>query len=291
TDYLEATLARAREGASPGALAAALLEGDPDALREEAEEYVGDLIDNQVLVSELRPAVTGPEPILGLAARLRQRAAPPVADRLEQVRQELEAIDAVGLGVEPGRYRQTARLLEGLPGEVHPARLFQVDMVKPVVAASLGPILLAEIRRGVALLHRLARPPREEPLAHFREAFLNRYEGREVALAEALDEETGIGFGTLTGGATDASSLLDGLTFPKAAEDTVPWGRRETFLLRKLSEALVGGKGEIVLQPRDLDEVAEPRSLPLPEAFAVLATVAAASEATLARGDFQVRLD
>ena len=44
---------------------------------EEAEEYIGDLIDNQVLVSELRPTVTGPEPIQGLVARLRERGATP----------------------------------------------------------------------------------------------------------------------------------------------------------------------------------------------------------------------
>src|SRR5262249_17443544 len=51
TDYLDATLARARDGASVGALAAALREADPDATQDEAEEYLAALIDDQVLVS------------------------------------------------------------------------------------------------------------------------------------------------------------------------------------------------------------------------------------------------
>jgi thiopeptide-type bacteriocin biosynthesis protein len=290
TDYLQATLARAGEGASLPALTAGLLEGDPEAPRDEAQEFVGELIGSQVLVSELRPAVTGPEPIQGLAALLRERAAGQAADRLEQARQELEALDTGGVGAPPARYRRLAGLLEDFPAEVSLGRLFQVDLIKPVVTASLGPPVLAEILRGVALLHRLARRPQEDRLARFREAFVTRYEGREVALIEALDEDTGIGFDTLTGGATNASSLLEGLTFPRPEEQTVPWGRRETVLLRKLGEASDGGAVEAVLQPRDLEEMAEPTPPPLPDAFAVMATVGAASEAALARGDFRVLL-
>jgi thiopeptide-type bacteriocin biosynthesis protein len=289
TDYLEATLARARGGASPEALAAALVERDPAASVEEARDYVGDLIDNQVLVSELGPAVTGPEPIHDLAARLRQRAAMP-AFRLEQVREELEALDAGGLGADPARYRHIARLLEAVPGEAQLGRLFQVDMVKPVLSARLGPAVLDEVRRGVALLHRLARRPRDDRLARFREAFVSRYEGREVPLVEALDEDTGIGFDTLSGAAAEGSSLLDGLTLPEAGEETARWGRREAVLLRKLGEALAGGAGEVVLTPRDVEEMAEPDPPPLPDAFAVLAAVAAGSEAAVAAGDFRVLL-
>jgi hypothetical protein len=76
SDYLGATLARARASATPETLASALLEHDPEALREEADEYIAGLIDNQVLVSELRPTVTGPEPIHFLAARLRELTGP-----------------------------------------------------------------------------------------------------------------------------------------------------------------------------------------------------------------------
>src|SRR5262249_17539506 len=108
TDYLAATLARAREGTSAAALAASLIDDDPDAAIDEAEAYIGDLIDNQVLITELRPTVTGPEPLPGLVARLRGRGATPAADRLEQARQELEALDAGGLGVGPARYRRIA---------------------------------------------------------------------------------------------------------------------------------------------------------------------------------------
>lgn len=301
--YLEATLARARGGASPEALAAGLVADDPEASREEAREYIDGLIDSQVLVSELRPAVTGPESLGGLVQRLQALSPHPpqlspegrgeksAGDLLDEVRRQLEALDAGGLGADPSCYRRLARLLEGLPGQPDLTRLFQVDMVKPVVQASLGPAVLAEILRGATLLQRLARRPRDDRLARFREVFASRYEGREVPLVEALDAETGVGFGTLTAGATDASALLDGLTFPKAEDEQVPWRRREALLLGKLSDALAHAPHEIVLEPRDLEEMAETDPPPLPGAFAVMATVAAASEADLARGEFQVLLD
>jgi thiopeptide-type bacteriocin biosynthesis protein len=289
--YLEATLARAREGASPEALAAGLVADDPEASPEEAREYIDGLIDSQVLVSELRPAVTGPEPHGGLVERLRQRGTVAAADLLDGVRRQLEALDAGGLGADPSCYCRVARLLEGVPGQPDLARLFQVDMVKPVVQASLGPAVLAEILRGATLLQRLARRPRDDRLARFREAFVNRYEGREVPLVDALDAETGVGFGTLTAGATDASALLDGLTFPKAEDEQVPWRRREALLLGKLSEALAHAARSIVLEPCDLEEMAEKDPPPLPGAFAVMATVAAAPEVDLERGEFQVLLD
>ena len=44
------------------------------------------------------------------------------------------------------------------------------------------------------------------------------------------------------------------------------------------------------LSPKDLEELAEPNPPPLPNAFGVMATVTAASEAALADGDFQIVL-
>src|SRR5262249_31396868 len=160
---------------------------------------------------------------------LREPTAIPTSEVLEAARQEIESIDAVSLGTDPARYRRIAKLLKQLPGEVEPSRLFQVDMIKPTVRASLGPAILAEIRQGITLFHRLSRHARDDRLARFREAFVDRYEQREVPLVEALDEDTGVGFDTVAGETKDVSSLLDGLTFPKPADAAVSWGRREIF--------------------------------------------------------------
>src|SRR5262249_35761695 len=113
----------------------------------------------------------------------------------------------------------------------------------------------------------------------------------EVPLVEALDPDTGVGFDTFAGGETDASSLLDELAFPKPVESTVAWGKRETYLLGKLGGALAAGAAEIHLSSSHVEAMAAVKPPPLPDAFAVVASVAAASQAALAAGDFQVLLE
>jgi thiopeptide-type bacteriocin biosynthesis protein len=290
SEYLEATLERARRGALPGTLAAGLIESDPQAGADEAGEFIADLIDNQVLVPELVPPITGREPIHDMIARLNGHAGAVAGEVLEQTRTALAGLDAAGIGVSPDRYRDLARRLEELPAKVEPARLLQVDMVKPAVEATLGTDVVDEILSGVRLLQRLARRPRKDALAGFREKFVARYEGREVPLVEALDHEFGIGFDGVSNGEMESSSLLEGLTFPQAGDETTEWGKREAVLLRKLSRALTSGAREIELEPRDIEEMAHPDPLPLPDAFGVMGTVAAASDEAMARGEFRVLL-
>src|SRR5262249_45511687 len=63
TDYREAARARAQGGARPGELARALVAADAEVTQEEADGYIAELIDNQLLVPTLAPPATGPEPL------------------------------------------------------------------------------------------------------------------------------------------------------------------------------------------------------------------------------------
>ena len=72
TAYLDATLQRASSAATPNALAQALVDDEPDIPLEEAEQYVGQLIESQLLVAELVPPITGPEPIEDMLEQLKQ---------------------------------------------------------------------------------------------------------------------------------------------------------------------------------------------------------------------------
>jgi thiopeptide-type bacteriocin biosynthesis protein len=66
------------------------------------------------------------------------------------------------------------------------------------------------------------------------------------------------------------------------------WGAREDFLLQKVTEAAACGATEIELEPRDLERLERKDPPPLPDAFAATASVAAADDEALARGDFRV---
>ena len=289
TSYLEETLERAADGAHAADLATALVETDPDGevALEEAEAYVGELIDTQVLVSDLTPGVTGPEAIHGLEAQL---AALPsgraTAAALAGARATLEDLDAAGLGAAPERYRSVADALKELPTSVELSRLFQVDMVKPADTPRLAPAVIQEMQRGMTLLHRLFGRTRQESLDRFRQDFTERYgEGRWVPLTEALDEESGIGFERAEGG--ESSPLLLGLDLGKPpGEATVPWGPLQAWQLRKLEEVLARGEQEIELTEKDVERLAARESMPLPDALQAMGVLAAASEEDVDEGRF-----
>lgn len=293
--YLDETLRRAEGGATPGELARALVESDPDGEIElaEAEGFVGELIDTQLLVSDLSPPVTGREPAADLIAQLAEHAVTvPVAERLRQARAALAGLDAGRVGdAGPASYREIAQGLGELPARIDLRRIFQVDMVKPAPGSTLGPEVLAEIERGIRLLRRVADVPREDPLGEFRRLFVDRYGfAREVPLVEALDEESGIGFRRSHGAAAEGSPLLAGLAFPEDPADlALPASAWHRVLVSKLAEALAAGTREIEIGD-DLEGLPEDRLPPQPDAFQVMMVLAASSPEALARGDFKLFL-
>ncbi|HEY0511506.1 MAG TPA: lantibiotic dehydratase [Thermoanaerobaculia bacterium] len=300
-DYLEEALRRAEGGARAREIAEALVAFDPDGevTIDEASEFVTELIDSQILVSDLSTPVTGPEAIHGVIEQLtRIPATSQAAGKLARIRTTLEELDAGGPGAAPARYEEVAEALKELPTPVEMSRLFQLDMVKPADQPALGAAVLEEIQRGVEVLLRLAVDRPSEGLERFRKEFNERFESREVPLLQALDEEVGIGFERSGDFGAEASPLLRGIGIGgAAAEQTVAWGRTQAVLLSKLNRALAEGERRIEITPEDLDRMAPPDSPqappqtpkpPLPDAFHVMVTLAAASQEAIDRGEFQI---
>lgn len=289
TPYLMQTLARARDGARLGTLAAALV-GD-DITRADADEYIAELADSQVLVADVWPQLTGAPPTDTFVAGLgRHQRTASLARRLGQAAGDLAAIDADGIGVPAERYQAAAAVLDGLPASPEPSRFVQVDLMKPGRDVALGADVVSELLRGVEILHALTRYRRHEGLRQFREQFTQRYETREVPLAQALDEENGIGFERSSSPAAEAAPLLAGLPLGRSPDQSASWTRRDTFLLGKLTRALAAGSAEITVEASEAAAVRASDIPPLPDAFEVLAAVVADAEKAAGHGDFQVVL-
>jgi len=269
---LALTLTRAAGGATRAALVAALASDGSE--REEAEVYVDELIDGQLLVSRLAPPVTGAEAIDGVLAQLGEVASAASAHALlTGVRAGLRELDSGGLGSGTDVYLALKRSVDPLPVRADPARLFQVDMRKPATRAELGREVLEELEAAVTLVARLS-PAREDgPLEAFRRAFEERWGDREVPLAAALDEETGLGFDSADHVAAAVEPLLEGVPLGgPSGPPTVRWDGRATWLRGKLDRALLEGAQEILLEDEDLPPVRS-GSPPLADALSVLASL------------------
>ncbi len=287
TPYLEATLRRAAEGARPGELASAL--AAPPITIEHALAYVFRLIEAQLLVPELGVNLTGLEPIDAMIAQLESAGADEPRAALDAVRAALAALDADGIGNRPARYRAIATMLEPLPAPVDPSLLFQIDLVKPA-AATLGTRVVADVASAVAALARISQPPRRAGLDEFRRAFTARWDRREIPLADALDEECGIGFEPARGPGSEGSPLLDSIEFPAPpAEPSIAWGPAQQHMMLRFTRALVAGHEEIELTEADVEAMAQGTPVQLPDAFSTLIRLAGTAEQQ-ARGELDVLL-
>ena len=156
---LETAIKQSRKGIGVSELAGKLAGVDGASLAE-AEEFIEELIENQLLVPDFGPTITGPDPLLGFIEQLETLPQTGgLTSKLKGIAEELESIDGAGLGVPPQRYRTLVNELDQLTTRPTFGRYFQVDLIKPAPQATLGPDLLNHITRAVELLQRLAPPP------------------------------------------------------------------------------------------------------------------------------------
>lgn len=289
-EFLEAILQRARSGARVGELIdtiRAKAGGGPEITAEEAGTYIQDLIRSEVLVSSLTPLVTGATPLDDIIEQLEALpAGQEPAKVLGQARQDMAELDRRGLGAPASDYRAIADSLRTLPAETDFACLFQVDMIKPVRDAWLSAPVLDELVHALEILCRVGGSGEAEEMRNFRQAFTARYERAWVPLEQALDEESGVGFGGSSGAET--SPLLRGIQLGgQPGNGSQPAVDLQALLRSRLFEEAPKNVDEIVLDPAELPP-AENVARGLADSFDMTVALAAPSIEAVRRGDFRI---
>jgi len=263
SEHLRVALAASLGGATLATVSDAIAAGGADS--ERAAAFAGQLLDAQVLVPTLAVQITGRLPLDALIDDLDALGDEGTVAVLRSVRDELASLDAEGPVAPPARYEQIATQLRELHAPVERARLLQVDVSVPPGGATLARSTVDDVIRGAELLRRIAPKPPRSDLDEFRDEFRERYEGREVPLLEALDDELGIGFGARQ---RDPAPLLKDVALPAPDGHDVAWGARERRLLELLHHAWDGGARELALTREDLVALERDDPLPLPNALA-----------------------
>jgi lantibiotic biosynthesis protein len=268
TPAIALVIQRARRGAGVRPLAEALVAQDVGLA--EAEEFVHQLIDEQVLVSSLQPAVTGREAVMGIIDALScTDAGAETARVLRRAQEEMGRLDAAGVGIDESGYRSIAAGLGALGDAGNLARVFQVDCARPAGEIVVHEEVTREALRAVAALHRIGGNG-ADGLDEFRRRFVERFEHRPVPLLLALDPDTGVGFEVSDDGGAEL------------------WKRIGSRVSRLIHYATSGALDEIRLTDEDLAALAAPGTLvPLPPTLGVLGALAAPSPAAVERGAFR----
>jgi hypothetical protein len=281
SEYLQRVLNAAAEGAYLQDLAELLV--DEEITIEEAREFIGELIDSQLLVNELEPAITGPEFLEQILKILKPiEEIDTVKEALMKTRKSLDEMDRSPIGSTVAYYSKIADDLKPLVTNFELKYLFQTDMVKPASACTLDQSLVDDILKGIEALNRLSAGPSRTNLSRFKEAFYERYEDREVPLIKALDTEFGVGY-RQDSDAGDVAPLVDDLVLPTSGEDfEMRWNRVQSFLLGKYRQALEDGQYEVELTDKDIEPF-DPSWDDLPDTFSAMVSVLAEGEGESAR--------
>jgi thiopeptide-type bacteriocin biosynthesis protein len=231
TGAVKRALELARQPIAYQELAAALCASISGATPEKVEGLLKELWQQTLLLSDLRPPLTGDlHPACYLQERLATiPSASALAEHLAVILQELDAWDATPLEATMQRYRWllaqikllhqvfdtsfgiTVSTPDSLPisnplvtlaptklkptGEENTQALLQVDMGLALAGHTLTSQVGADVARLAEVLLRLTPFPRGPiTLTAYRKAFLERYgPDREVALVELLDQNFGLG--------------------------------------------------------------------------------------------------
>lgn len=254
TEALELVVNAARHGIKSSKILGLLMEEYP---LEESEIFINELIDAQILVSELQPKLTGGDylkQIIGLLEKM-----PDTNElNLKLFVQTLTAVQEILEGIRyqqdghMATYLEISSLLKTLNIPMIEGKLFQVDVFNKVENGSLGIELKNQLTEILIVLNKLAAKPLASGIEQFCKNYGIRYGDREMPLLHVLDPEIGIGY--LSSNDVYPAPLIEGLNINKNKRDTsINWTKTEEFLLKKLLKNQ--GEPSIEINENDLEQM------------------------------------
>ncbi len=255
SSYLQNILKKAASGAYLTDLISLLI--TEEITKEDAEGFIDELVESQLLVSELEPSVSGPEfmhQIIKVLEKLKGTEKEILF--FEKIQEQLEELD-MKVGNAPDQYLALSEHLKQYATSFELKYLFQTDMELRPEKNELLESIPESIQKGMYLLNKMTRLASESNLTRFKEAFRERYEDREMPLSKVLDVETGIGY-IQDRGTGDVNPLVDALVLPPKED---PYGASKVehngifrILEKKLIHCDQTGSQKITLSDSDFKD-------------------------------------
>lgn len=264
TKYIAEILAYSQKGATLNEL---ILELTQQGIgKEEAHNFLSQLINAQLLVSELEPAVTGDEHFSQLIQSL-SRIAKRISTEdknlnefiafLKTVQSDLEELDQASVN-SLERYQSIIEKLKLIETPFEESKLFQVDTFhsskhQPDNPIKINASIQHQLYNAINTLYHFSQPEENANMVKFKEGFLERFESQEVPLALVLDSESGLGYANNNNDISADNPLLNEIPFPKNEKaNEMRFNRNYYLLIKKIENALIAGKHEIEISSKEL---------------------------------------
>ncbi|MFZ4927978.1 lantibiotic dehydratase family protein [Chryseobacterium sp. Mn2064] len=255
SEELQQILNFSKEGKTIQQIAEILI--DEEITQEEAIEFVEELINNQILVSELEPNVSGNDFLDTIITILGRREIKNEAEILILIKNKLDEIDQ-NISNPISKYAEIEGLIKSFEIEYDPKYLFQTDLYKKTLF-HLSFEWKKQLKKGVSFLNKITLSQRENEFSKFKKAFTERFETQELPLLYVLDKEVGIGYrqNVSTKG---IHPYLEDLILPvsqKSQDKNIELTSVHQILNEKVQEALLDNQYSIELSDEDFKDFDE----------------------------------
>lgn len=221
--------------------------------KDEASNYIDELINSQLLVGELSNSIIGEDFLFRIILMLeRIEYSGSELSLLIQINELLKKLDNNAFEKKDIIYQKIIELIKQINIPYEEKYLFQVDMTRGVLTATLGQPVIQELQKTMKFLNKITPPSKNETIKKFQEYFYNRYEDMEVSLMEALDPEIGIGYPAENKNG-DICPLVDNFIIP-SRHSSIPnfTDSFTSLLIKKTIECLSERSKEIIFKDDDV---------------------------------------
>lgn len=249
---------------------------------EEASDFINELIDSQLLVSELQPTITGEEWLNLLIDKLRR--ADNTADHVKKFSLVQELLQKQDSSIE--KYVQIEQIINTI-SQVQVKNLVQVDLFYPTEVNSISQKIVDRIVKEVNHLLPLMSKTVLPDLEEFKKRCYARYEEQEIPLLVALDDELGVGYGSGKNN-VGYQPLTEGVDLSiTSPSKTLVWSQKQEFILQKYFSTIEQHQTRIELSNQDLDVLSTTCFEDhYPNSFYVLGNILGSSAEAIDKGDF-----
>ncbi|HLF62741.1 MAG TPA: lantibiotic dehydratase [Saprospiraceae bacterium] len=292
SEYVDRIISKAREGCSPAMLAHTII--DHEITDEEALEFIYELIESQVIVSELEPNVTGEDYFTLMLRKLKSlQHTEKYVLQFEKVVQEFNELSSEENHDKTEIYHRIAGHLEPLGIPLHLKTLIQVDAYRKSSDCTLNRKIGDELLSAASLLHLLSSvSPVRDSFSDFKNAFRNRYDDQWVPLVDVLDTESGIGYGKFATSGMEESPLIDHLPIGngQATVYSTQIADAEAFKWQLYQQAIDQHKTEVLIDPKTIEQLSAKEFNPthMPDSIFIMMKVYAPSAADIAQGNYRI---
>lgn len=280
TSYLKFVLEKSKNGIFVNDLANCLK--NEYISYEDSIQYIDDLINSKILISELDPVVTGCDyfsRIVSIIENIDSKGR--YLSLLKDIESSIRELDRLKNDDKLYKYDYIESLISQIGADYNKKYLFQVDMKNILLKNKIGENIRNEISSVVNFLAKFNSLDICSDLERFKNEFAERFDENEVQLALALDPDIGIGY-PVSDQIDNSSDFLKGFDFIDDNEnlDSCTFNKTQMLILKKIlsSDDLVSK--EILLDDKDIIDFSYNRD-DLPDSFSVFFEIIDDSENSL----------